>query len=172
MAGRIAVFGIGNVLIGDDAAGPTIIRHLESHYDFPAEVFVEDLGTPSLDLAGRMCGFDAVIFVDAVSAKADPGEIRQYNRAEIVRNPPSLRMSPHDPSLKETIILVEILPDGPSYITLIGIVPKSLDQFGLSEEVLASVPVVAEMVVGELRALGVDVARRARPLPEDAFWAA
>jgi len=172
MAGRIAVFGIGNVLIGDDAAGPTVIRHLQSHYELPAEVCVEDLGTPSLDLAARMCGFDAVIFVDAVSAKADPGEIRQYTRAEIVRNPPSLRMSPHDPSLKETIILVEILPDGPSYVTLIGIVPKSLDQFGLSEEVLAAVPVVAERVVGEVRGLGVEVVRRATPLPEDAFWAA
>jgi hydrogenase maturation protease len=167
---RAAVFGIGNVLIGDDAAGPSIIRHLDALWEFPEGVDIEDLGTPSLDLAGRMAGYDAVIFVDAVSAKAEPGAVRQYSRAEIVRNPPSLRMSPHDPSLKETVIMVELLPDGPSFITLIGIVPKSLDGFGLSDEVRASVPVVAERVIRELRRLGHEPRKRAVPRGERSFW--
>ena len=158
------------MLIGDDAAGPSVIRFLESHFEFPESVFVEDIGTPSLDLAARMGGHDAVIFVDAVSAKGEAGEIRQYDRAQIVKNPPSLRMSPHDPSLKETVILVELLPDGPSYITLIGIIPETLDQFGLSDSVRAAVPKVAERVVAELAALGVEVPRRANVPTERAFW--
>ena len=167
---RIAVFGIGNVLIGDDAAGPAIIRHLQALYDFPETVYVEDLGTPSLDLAGRMAGHDAVIFVDAVSAKGNPGEIRQYTRAEIVKNPPSIRMSPHDPSLKETVILVELLPDNPSYITLIGIIPRTLDAFGLSDEVRAAVPVAVERVLAELAALGVFPTPRADATIPATFW--
>jgi hydrogenase maturation protease len=167
---RIAVFGIGNVLIGDDAVGPSIVRFLESHYTFPSSVFIEDLGTPSLDLAARMGGFDAVIFVDAVSAKGEPGELRQYTRAEIVRNPPSIRMSPHDPSLKETVMMVELLPDGPSYITLIGVIPKTLDAFGLSDEAKAAVPRAAEAVLAELIALGVNVGTRADVVATPAFW--
>lgn len=170
MTKNVAVFGIGNVLIGDDAAGPSIIRFLESHYEFPANVFLEDLGTPSLDLAARMGGFDAVIFLDAVSAKADPGEIRQYDRAQIVRNPPSIRMSPHDPSLKETVILVELLPDGPSYITLIGIVPETLDGFGLSDVVRAAVPLAAERVLDELAALGITPKARQEVADSRSFW--
>jgi hydrogenase maturation protease len=169
---NVAVLGIGNVLIGDDAAGPSIIRHLDALWEFPEGVYVEDIGTPSLDLAARMGGFDAVIFVDAVSAKGEPGELRQYDRAQIVKNPPSIRMSPHDPSLKETVILVELLPDGPSYITLIGIIPKTLDAFGLSEEVRAAVPLAAERVLAELSALGVTVKPRTTPVTEIAFWAA
>jgi len=167
---KIAVFGIGNVLIGDDAAGPAIIRHLQALYDFPAHVYVEDLGTPSLDLAGRMAGHDAVIFVDAVSAKGEPGELRQYTRAEIVKNPPSIRMSPHDPSLKETVILVELLPDNPSYITLIGIIPKSLEDMGLSAEVRAAVPLAVERVLAELAQLGVVPARRENATVPPTFW--
>lgn len=167
---KIAVFGIGNVLIGDDAAGPSIIRHLDALWSFPEGVTVEDIGTPSLDLAGRMGGYDAVIFVDAVSAKAAPGEIRQYTRAEIVKNPPSLRMSPHDPSLKETVILVELLPDGPQFITLIGIVPKSLDQFGLSDEVRSAIPRAAARVLAELAALGVQPIPRVNATVTAAFW--
>jgi hydrogenase maturation protease len=170
MTKKVAVFGIGNVLIGDDAAGPSIIHHLQAFYEFPENVYVEDLGTPSLDLAARMGGFDAVIFVDAVSAKAEPGSIRQYDRAQIVKNPPSIRMSPHDPSLKETVIMVELIDDGPSYITLIGIVPRDLEQFGLSDEVRAAVPLVAERVIAELHALGIYVPRRDNPAPTRAFW--
>jgi hydrogenase maturation protease len=170
MSTRVAVFGIGNVLIGDDAAGPTVIRHLETFYEFPQNVVVEDIGTPSLDLAARMAGHDAIVFVDAVSAKGEPGELRSYTRPEIVKNPPSLRMSPHDPSLKETVILVELLPDGPSFIKLIGIIPKSLEQFGLTDEVKAAVPLAAEAVVAELTALGVDVRRRPDAKAGASFW--
>jgi hydrogenase maturation protease len=167
---QIAIFGIGNVLIGDDAAGPSIISYLESHYEFPPNVTLEDLGTPSLDLAARMGGFDAVIFLDAVSAKAAPGEIRQYDRAQIVKNPPSIRMSPHDPSLKETVILVDLIPDAPSYITLIGIVPETLDGFGLSECVRNAVPQVALRVLIELEALGVTVRPRRTVVTAASFW--
>lgn len=172
MTRRVAVYGIGNVLIGDDAAGPSVVRWLESNYEFADGVSVEDIGTPSLDLAARMCGFDAIVFVDAVSAKGEPGELRQYTRAEIVKNPPSLRMSPHDPSLKETILLVELLPDGPSYITLIGIIPKTLDAFGLSDEVEAAVPRAGERVLAELETLGVMFMRRVAPLAVVSFWQA
>lgn len=167
---KIAIFGIGNVLIGDDAAGPTIIGYLDSHYEFPPEVSIEDLGTPSLDLAARMGGHDAVIFVDAVSAKGEPGELRQYDRAQIIRNPPSIRMSPHDPSLKETCMMVDLLPDGPSYITLIGVIPRTLDQFGLSDEVKAAVPAAAARVLAELAALGVVATPRDKALTTSTFW--
>lgn len=169
---RVAVFGVGNVLVGDDAAGPSIVHWLESHYEFEGGVEIEDLGTPSLDLAARMGGFEAVIFVDAVSAKGKPGELRQYTRPEIVKNPPSIRMSPHDPSLKETILMVDLLPDAPAYITLIGIIPKSLDQFGLSEEVEAAVPAASMRVLDELARLGVWFARRVHPVDTPVFWAA
>ena len=169
---KVAVFGIGNVLIGDDAAGPTIIGHLQSHYEFPPNVYIEDLGTPSLDLAARMGGQDAVIFVDAVSAKGEPGELRQYDREQIIRNPPSIRMSPHDPSLKETCLMVDLLPDGPSFITLIGIIPRTLDQFGLSDEVKAAVPAAAARVLAELAALGVVATPRKEVLKPSTFWPA
>lgn len=167
---KIAVFGIGNVLIGDDAAGPSVIRHLDALWDFPEGVVLEDIGTPSLDLAARMGGYDAVIFVDAVSAKGEPGELRQYNRAEIVKNPPSIRMSPHDPSLKETVMLVELLPDGPQYITLVGIIPETLDAFGLSEPVKAAVPRAAARILAELYLLGVKPIPRKDAKVTAAFW--
>jgi hydrogenase maturation protease len=172
MERRVAVFGIGNVLIGDDAVGPTVIRYLDAHFTFSEEIELEDLGTPSLDLAARMAGHRAVIFVDAVSAKVAPGTILRYTREQIVKNPPSIRMSPHDPSLKETVLLVGLLQDGPDLIELVGVVPESLDQFGLSATVREAVPPAAAAILESLKALGVDAVARPEVEVVPGFWEA
>ena len=151
---QTAVFGIGNVLIGDDAVGPTVIHHLTTLWDFPDGVIVEDLGTPSLDLAGRLGGLKAVIFVDAVSAKEEPGTIRTYTRDQILKHPPGLRISPHDPSLKETLLTSEFAGDGPSDIVLVGVVPKTTQGLGLSAEVEAAVPHAIDAIIAELNRRG------------------
>ncbi|HUP62239.1 MAG TPA: hydrogenase maturation protease [Thermoanaerobaculia bacterium] len=168
----IAIYGIGNVLIGDDAIGPTVVRHLEALYEFPPNVILEDLGTPSLDLAGRLAGTDIVLFVDAVSAKGTPGEIRTYTRAEILKHPPSLRISPHDPSLKETLLTLELLPDAPREVKLIGVIPASLQQFGLTPEVRNAIPAAMEAVLAELARFGVQPVPRTAAAVPPAFWEA
>jgi hydrogenase maturation protease len=158
---KIGVYGIGNVLIGDDAVGPTVVNLLDALWEFPEGVVVEDLGTPSLDLAYRLTGLDAVIFVDAVSAKLEPGTIRLYRRDEILKNPPGLRLSPHDPSLKETLLTCEFLGDCPKDIILVGVVPEAAGEFGLSAAVQAAVPLAAAAVIEELARLGAVARQRA-----------
>lgn len=167
---KIAVYGIGNVLIGDDAVGPSIIRLLDALWEFPEGVVIEDLGTPSLDLAARLLGFDTVIFADAVAAKDAPGTIKRYDREAIVRHPPSLRLSPHDPSLKETLLTMDLFDNAPSSIVLIGIVPESLEQFGLTETVRAALPSAIDAVFTELAKYGVVPVRRDNATVPPVFW--
>ena len=169
---RIGILGIGNVLIGDDAVGPTVVNHLDAFWELPEGVVLEDIGTPSLDMAGRLATFDAVILVDAVSAKAEPGTIRNYTIEEILRHPPGLRLSPHDPSLKETLLTVQMLDECPKSLTLVGIVPESLDGFGLTPAVEAAVPFAAQEVIVQLAALGVTAKVRPVPKPVACWWAA
>jgi hydrogenase maturation protease len=170
MTRTIAVYGIGNVLIGDDAVGPTIVHHLSSLYEFPPNVIIEDLGTPSLDLAARLAGTDIVVFVDAVSAKGSRGEIRTYTREEILRHPPGLRLSPHDPSLKETLLTLDLMSDAPTEIMLIGIIPETLEQFGLSETVRAAIPRAIDQILGYLESLGIHATRRHGGSIPTMFW--
>jgi len=169
---NIGIFGIGNVLIGDDAVGPSVVTLLDALWDFPEGVVVEDLGTPSLDLAARLGGFDAVIFVDAVSVKAEPGTIRVFSRDEIVRNPPGLRMSPHDPSLKETLLTIEFTGNGPNDIRLVGVVPESTRGFGMSDRVQDAIPRAAQAVLTELERLDVIPTPRRVPRPLQSWWSA
>jgi hydrogenase maturation protease len=158
---RIAVYGIGNILLGDDGVGPAVALFLNANFDFPPNVVVEDLGTPSLDLPGYLLDFDAAIFVDAVAADAPPGTIRTFTRDEIMAVAPGIRISPHEPSINDALIVLDFAGKGPRDVVLVGIVPQTLEGgVTLSTPVATAVPGAAEAVVAELARRGIRAQRR------------
>jgi hydrogenase maturation protease len=149
---RAAIFGIGNILLGDDGVGPSVARFLEQNYVFPDDVIVEDLGTPSLTLPGYLVDHEQVVFIDAVALDAPPGTIRTFTRDEIMAVEPGIRVSPHEPSINDALIMLDFCGSGPHEVTLVGIVPQTLDGgVQLSEAVAAAVPRAAEIAVGIVR---------------------
>ncbi|HMZ79592.1 MAG TPA: hydrogenase maturation protease, partial [Acidobacteriota bacterium] len=58
----ILIIGCGNLLRGDDAVGPILIRHLWE-IGLPAGVRCADGGTAGMDVAFQMRGADQVIIV-------------------------------------------------------------------------------------------------------------
>jgi hydrogenase maturation protease len=170
---RVAIFGIGNVLAHDDAVGPSVARLLDAHWSFPGNVVVEDLGTPALELPTHLAGYDRVILVDAVKDDAPAGTIRIYRRDEILRHPPGLRLSPHDPALKETLMLLELTGEAPGDLLLVGVVAKLTEMgVGLSDEVRSALMPAAEAVVAQLAEMGFVATRRETPRLPDLWWQA
>jgi hydrogenase maturation protease len=168
---KVAVLGLGNVLMLDDALGPYAVRLLEARYAFPDGVIVQDLGTPGLDLHPYLRGQGAVIFVDTVGAAGAPGELRLYRRDEILKHPPPARVSPHDPGVKEALLSLEFATGGPSDVLLIGVIPEVVDAgVGLSPAVRGALPAVEAEILAELERLG----RAATPLESpglpDLWW--
>jgi hydrogenase maturation protease len=168
---KVAVLGLGNVLMCDDAFGPYVIRTLEARYAFPEEVTLQDLGTPGLDLHPFIAGQDALIIVDTVKSDGVAGEIRTYRRDEILRHPPGPRVSPHDPGLKEALLSLEFAAEGPGEVFLVGVIPGTVKAgVGLSPAVEDAVERVMNEIVGELARLG----RAARPIDTprepDLWW--
>jgi len=153
---KCGVFGIGNVLLRDDAAGPSLIQFLQARYRFEPDVALEDVGTPALDLCGHLADHDVVILADAVNADAAPGTVVKYDREAVMSNPPCVRISPHEPSLPETFLTMDLMDKLPAHIVLIGIVPKSTaGGCGISDEVRAALPSAAAAIVAELAKFGV-----------------
>ncbi|PYQ31806.1 MAG: hydrogenase maturation protease [Acidobacteria bacterium] len=149
-----AIYGIGNILMGDDGAGPAVIRHLSAHYTLGDGAVLEDLGTPSLDLPSYLIGYDKVVFIDAVAADAPPGTIRVYSRDEITAVAPGIRISPHEPSINDALIILDFAGNAPRDVVLVGIVPETLDGgIALSQAVADAVPRAAEVVMRELQFL-------------------
>lgn len=168
---RVAVFGLGNVLLADDALGPWVVQQLHAGWDFPEGVHVDDLGTPGLELSTHLAGNEHVILVDAVAGNDPPGTVHVYDRDAILKHPTGIRLGPHDPSLAETVRTMELVDDGPRDVVLVGVVPTSTaPELGLSRAVRSSVPQVAERIVGLLKALGCAVVRRADSKPVSVWW--
>ena len=168
---RVAVFGVGNVLLGDDGAGSSVIHLLQSWYDFPPDVELEDLGTPGLELLAHVAQHDVVIFVDAVAEDAAPGTVRIYDRQSIVDASPALRVGPHDPALGDTLLALEFAGEGPRQALLVGIVAASTTSgVGLSPAVRAALPLAAQAVVDELAKCGVRVNKRNEIAASETPW--
>lgn len=148
---KTAIYGIGNILLGDDGIGPAVVNHLVSNFTFDQDVTIEDLGTPSLDLSNYLVGYDRVIFIDAVAVDAPPGTIRLFSREEIIASPPGIRISPHEPSINDALIVLDFAGGAPKDVVLVGIVPQTLENgMTLSTAVADAVPRAADAVLGEL----------------------
>jgi hydrogenase maturation protease len=168
---RITVLGIGNVLMGDDAAGPHVVKVLEAAYAFPPDVAVVEAGTPGLDLTALLDGVETLLVVDSVHARAPPGTIRVYDRAKLLERPPALATSPHEPGLREALLTMDFHGAGPREVWLVGVVPGQVTTgIGLTPEVRAAVPRLVAEVVSRLAALGAAPTSRVPPGVPDLWW--
>lgn len=150
-----AVYGIGNILLGDDGIGPVVANHLAERYTFDDDTVVEDLGTPSLDLPDYMIDRDLVVFIDAVASSDVPGTIRVFPREELTAAPPGIRVSPHEPSVNDALAVLEFAGRTPADVVLVGVVPQTLDGgVQLSQPVHSAVARAADAVIAELAKRG------------------
>lgn len=76
------VVGCGNLLRGDDAAGPVLVRLLAER-GTPEGVRLIDGGTAGMDVAFAMKGARRVVVVDASSIGVDPGTVHRVPGAEL-----------------------------------------------------------------------------------------
>jgi hydrogenase maturation protease len=168
---RIAVIGIGNVLEGDDAIGPTVVGIFQATYRVPDDVELIDGGTPGLDMTAYMAGLEALVVVDAVTAKGQPGDVVVLDKPRILNRGPIIALSPHDPGLRESILHAEFQGVAPKVISLVGVVPASIE-FGcrLSAEARAALPAAVAAGRSALEAVGVTVVPRDPPLVPDLWW--
>ena len=171
-AAPIGVFGLGNVLMGDDALGPTVLAGLMAGFDFPPDVHVEDLGTPGLDLHPHLAGRKHIILVDVVKSRGEPGELRLYRREEILKHAPGVRTNPHDPGVKEALLSLQFSGEEPE-VLLVGVIPDRVEHAtGMTEAVRSAVPRAEAAVLEELGKLGCPPeVREPRPRP-DLWWEA
>jgi hydrogenase maturation protease len=167
----VRVLGLGNVLMQDDGFGPFTVEHLRAHYVFPPSVEVIDVGTPGLDLIPYVTRTDALIFIDTVKARGAPGEVRSYRKTEMLARPPGPRTGPHDPGVKEALLIAEVAGDGPRDVLLVGVVPEKVDYgVALTPAVRRAVQPAATLVIAELRRLGLAPAPRVSPLEVRPWW--
>lgn len=134
---RFGVIGVGNVLKGDDGAGPSVVASLQRRgVRFP----LVDASEVPENYGGwvEKRGLEKVVFIDAVDFGGSPGEVRIVPLEDLMISASSThRLSLH--------YMITYLKDGwEGEAILIGIQPASLKLGeGLSGEVAAAVEGVA-----------------------------
>lgn len=91
---RSLIIGCGNLLRGDDAAGPVLVRRLWER-GLPEGVRCADGGTGGMDVAFQMRGVPRVILVDACRSGSEPGAIFCVPGNQVERLPPVAGINLH-----------------------------------------------------------------------------
>ena len=88
------IIGCGNLLRGDDAVGPILIRHLWQ-LGLPRGVLCADGGTGGMDVAFQMRGVPHVILIDACVSGSEPGATFCLPGSEVEHLPPLAGINLH-----------------------------------------------------------------------------
>ncbi|MDH5288343.1 MAG: HyaD/HybD family hydrogenase maturation endopeptidase [Betaproteobacteria bacterium] len=156
------VIGIGNVLWADEGFGVRAVEALHAAYAFPDAVALMDGGTLGLALYDEVARSRRVLVLDAVDYALPPGTLKVL-RGDDVPAWGRAKLSPHQVGFNDVLALAALQGRGPEAITVIGVQPEVLDDFGgsLRPGVRARLREAVELAAAELAAWGIAARPRA-----------
>ena len=161
---KTLIFGAGNLLLSDEGFGVHAIRYLSENYDFPDTVELYDGGTLGIMVTHKLEEADRVYVLDVVDTEGLPGDLFRFEKDEIMLDRLPLKMSPHQIGIQEVLFLTEMRDTCPEQVSIIGVIPQSLEAgCELTPRLREKVAEVARIVVDELTAAGVEVCLKISP---------
>ena len=128
------LLGIGNDILGDDAAGLLAVRSLKEEFQHSADITEAIAG--GLELMELLEGYERVLILDSIVTKKHPvGSILELTKEQFQS---SVAIAPHYVSLPEAIQLADYL--GIRFPKEIKILAMEIDDpFQLTEELTPAV---------------------------------
>ena len=164
------VLGIGNVLWADEGFGIRAVEALNARYSFPDDVRLMDGGTQGIFLLPWVCSAKRMLILDAVDFGMEPAALRMVEGEEVPCFMGAKKVSMHQAGFQEVLSSATLSGSLPGDLTLIGVQPELLDDYGgsLRPCVKARIPDAVEAAVQVLQAWGVEAVPRDEPLaPEE-----
>ncbi|MGA1861861.1 HyaD/HybD family hydrogenase maturation endopeptidase [Deferribacter thermophilus] len=149
---NIIIFGAGNVLFSDEGFGVHFVNYLENNYSFPVNVKIFDAGTLGIMAMHVIEEADYLFIVDVVDVDGKPGEMRIYDKDDIILDRIPTKMSPHQIGLQEVLLLSEIRGRLPKVVKLFGVIPENIEAgTTLSNSLEEKLPILAELLFKEIK---------------------
>ena len=159
---KTLIFGAGNLLLSDEGFGVHCIRHLEKNYIFPDNVELYDGGTLGIMVTHKFEEAEQIFILDVIEGNGTPGELRRYEKDDIMLDRIPVKLSPHQIGIQETLLMSQLRGFCPEKVTLLGVLPVSLDASDqLSTEVSARLDDVAQIITAELAGQGITLLKKA-----------
>lgn len=150
---KVAVIGVGNLLLGDDGFGIHVIEELRRMREFTESRTVEviDAMTSTAMLLAAMDGRDKAIIVDAFSWNGNPGDIHVFRfNPHVDEFPSDIMLSILDMHFKDAINTARGVYNLPAEVVIVGPEPKTIDVgLELSRECRNAIPEVIKIIKRE-----------------------
>lgn len=149
---RMAVVGIGNLLLGDEGIGVHVVESLRKKKEL-AGVTLIDAGTAFIDVIYDLDGYDKVVIVDAVTGGEVPGAIYRIDLDEMLSEnfKKNRSISLHDYGLVEGLSFGRMTGISIGKVVLIGIEPENINTFtGLSPVLRKRLRMIERVIIDEL----------------------
>lgn len=151
------VIGLGNRVMGDDAAGLDALGRFAELYECPEEVDLLDGGTLGLDLLAHLEGYEGVLVADAVTRGGHPGEVFRIGKDQ-VHGTFAESLSPHQVGLQDLFAVLELQGRTPERLAVVGVEPQTVELgVGLSPAVGGALDAMAAALAQELAGWGIPV---------------
>jgi hydrogenase maturation protease len=163
--GRILMLGVGNVLWADEGFGVRALEAFAETWETPDNVTLVDGGTQGLYLVDLFRDHDHVLMFDCVDFGQPAGVLYVARDDEVPAFIGARKMSLHQTGVMDVIACAELMGARPDALTVIGVQPEELDDYGgsLRDSVRAMIGPAMDAAVAELARWGVPVTRRTQP---------
>lgn len=147
--GRVAIIGVGNILMGDEGFGVKVVQYLKDR-GVSDNISLIDAGTWFFNIASSLTDFDEVFVVDIAKGGKDPGTIYRFFEKDI-KSKSGDSISLHDFGVIESLNLERLVRKMPDNIIFYGIEPEKIQlSMDLSETLKPLVKKVAEEIIKEI----------------------
>ena len=143
---KIAVLGMGNLLLKDEGIGIHLIRILENLPGLESVDLID--GGTSLEAIDLVRDTDRLIVIDAAYGGQEPGSVYCITPKYVKNQKP---YSIHELNVLQMLWTLNIIGNSPK-ITIIGIEPKEIDWgLELSPELERKLPQITDSVIEMIR---------------------
>lgn len=159
------ILGIGNLLWADEGFGVRCVEALHQRYAFPDSVCVMDGGTQGIFLLPWVRSASKLLIFDAIDFGLEPETLRLISGDEVPRYMGAKKVSMHQAGFQEVLSSAQLSGDFPEELTLIGVQPRTLDDYGgsLTAGVRAQIEPALALACRVLRGWGIEPRARAQP---------
>ena len=152
---KVAVIGVGNILLQDEGVGIHIVNALIKDYRFDPPIEIVDGGTTGMDLIPYFEENDKIIIVDAVNFDKEPGFIGSIENEDIL-TVLTTKLTMHHLGLTDVLSTMKVHDIKPEQMFLLGIQPDSMElDMELTDVIADRIPRMMEVLQQKLAEWGV-----------------
>lgn len=155
---EVSIFGIGNILIGDDGFGSRFAQIYKKEIEAikPGEIEVVDMGAHTIEAIDYLRDHPEIkhlYFIDVINIPKAKDEIIVLDKEELTNKPKSrIVMSNHSGGISEILETSEFMGDLPENIKLIGITPFNMETgMELSPEAKARLEKIKNFLIQDIQ---------------------